>query len=400
MIRSYLAFARQNHRPLGFGVILMILSSPGQTFFISLFTDHFASHYAVGKAEIGGVFAAATFASALALPLLGTKIDSVPLRRFTLAVGGLLCLACAALAGSPPYLWTFALCVFALRLGGQGLMIHTAMTATVRAFPGTSGKALAVVSLLYSAAMTVIPALAVLAIGIAGWRGTWLLAGVAVAIGTLAAIRLLPPAGTAEDKSSLAKAETGAARPRLGLMLAACPVMLAVSFILTGLLFHQAALADEKGWPLEWLAGSFAAFALSQAATSLLAAPSIDRFGAVRILPFFLLPLVGALTLVSIFDGRWVAPVYMALLGVAAAVDLKLGTILWGELFGAAQLGYVRSRFEAIRIVVTGIAPLAVGWLLDLGIAFTQQTALYAAYALMASALAAALGRFVVRPQH
>lgn len=395
MLRSYLAFARQNPRLLGYAVILMILSSAGQTFFFSLFSEAFRSYYALSDGSLGTVFAMATFASALAMPYLGQKIDRVSLRSFTRGAGLLLATACAMIALSPASVLFFAVCLFLLRLAGQGLMVHTAMTAMVRFFPADSGKAMAVVSLAYSAALVFIPAAAVAVIGIAGWRGTWLLTGVAVALGVCAACLLLPrdDASGNAAKTSVQAAQPQAARPKLALMLFLCPTMLAVSFILTAMIFHQAVLAAEKGWPLEWLAACFSVFAIAQAATSVLVAPVIDRIRAVRILPVFLLPLAIGLSLIALFDGFWAAPVYMGLLGMSAAIDLKLGTILWADLFGAGQFGYVRSRFEAIRIVVTGGAPLVAGKLLDAGIPLASQAAAYACYAVCASALAAIVGR-------
>lgn len=391
MLRSYLAFARQNPRLLGYAVTLMILSSAGQTFSFSLFSEAFRSHYALSDGSLGTVFAIATFTSALALPYLGQKIDRVSLRSFTLGASLLLAAACAMIALSPASVLFFAVCLFLLRLAGQGLIVHTAMTAMVRC-----GKAMAVVSLAYSAALVFIPAAAVAVIGVAGWRGTWLLTAVAVALGVSAACLLLPrdDASGNAAKTSVQAAKPQAARPKLALMLLLCPTMLAVSFILTAMIFHQAVLAAEKGWPLEWLAACFSVFAIAQAATSVLVAPVIDRIRAVRILPVFLLPLALGLSVIALFDGFWAAPVYMGLLGMSAAIDLKLGTILWAYLFGAGQFGYVRSRFEAIRIVVTGGAPLVAGKLLDAGIPLASQAAAYAGYAVCASALAVIVGRF------
>jgi hypothetical protein len=120
-------------------------------------------------------------------------------------------------------------------------------------------------------------------------------------------------------------------------------------------------------------------------------APLIDR---IRVLPVFLLPLAMGLGIIALFDSLWAAPLYMGLLGISAAIDLKLGTIRWADLFGAGQFGYVRSRFEAIRIVITGSAPLIAGKLLDAGIPLANQAAAYVCYSIGASALAVVAGRF------
>jgi MFS family permease len=270
---------------------------------------------------------------------------------------------------------------FLLRMGGQGLLVHTALTATARSFPSDGGKALAIVDLAYSAGQFVLPIVTVLAIESMGWRLTWLSAGaltmvgMAVAAGFASASSLPAPPSARSDP---AKGQEGPVHCPLSpwLMTLACPAMLCVSFVLTGFLFHQARLANEKGWSLSWIAGWFAAFAAAQAATSIAAGPVIDRIGSLRVVPIVLVPLALSLSLLAAFDSPWIAPAYFVLLGIAAALDSTLGTTLWAELFGFEQLGRVRSRFEAIRILVVAAAPLLIGVLFDSGVSFARQALL------------------------
>ncbi len=390
MINSYLNPLKENPRILVFGVILMILSAPGQTFFLSLFTDNFQSYLAISEGDLGALFALATFASAFLLPLAGQKIDQMSLPRYTIVVGGILCLACALISLALPSVIFFTFCIFLLRFGGQGLMIHTATTTILRTFPAHCGKASAIVGLFYSIALTFIPVLTAMAITLSGWRATWLATAAIVITGVLIAYNLLPktrqPAliTTADDFTTT----TPKKPPSLGLMLLLCPATLAVSFVFTGLIFHQATLAIEKDWTLTWLASCFSAFAVSQAAASFLIAPLIDKWRSPRFLPLFLLPMGVGLGLIAIFKAPWIAPIYMALIGVSAAIDLKLSAILWIDLYGVENIGYTNSRFEALRIITTGIAPFIVGVLLDNGVALTRQAAGYAVYALCVSFLA------------
>lgn len=82
--------------------------------------------------------------------------------------------------------------------------------------------------------------------------------------------------------------------------------------------------------------------------------------------------LIGIAALILV-DSPIAAIVYLALFGVSAAIDIKLGTILWQELYSPDTIGYVRSKFEAVRIVATGLAPFVVGWLLDNGVGLDHQ---------------------------
>ncbi|MFQ9622995.1 MAG: MFS transporter, partial [Enterobacteriaceae bacterium] len=84
--------------------------------------------------------------------------------------------------------WMLCIGFYFLRLGGQGLMVHTALTATARQFPLDAGKALGAIALGLSLAQAVFPVIAVQISALTGWRAAWginagmLVAGVGVAL--------------------------------------------------------------------------------------------------------------------------------------------------------------------------------------------------------------------------
>lgn len=390
MIRAYARFAAEHRRTLLFGAIVLGLSGFGQTYLVALFGASFREEFALSDGEFGTLYAAATLGAALTLPWVGPSIDRVSLRGFLAAAAALLSGACALLAISPSAL-VLAVGLYGVRLAGQGLMVHTAITATAAAHPGDAGKALSLVGLGSHATQALLPILVVSAMAGIGWRWTWAIGAGVVLAGAAAAVLLLP-ASTQLGRAGAARPGwvAGDARiwrdPRLLLTL---PALLAVSFLLTGFLFHQARLASEQGWPLGWLAGWFVAFAGTQGVVSLLAGPFIDRFGAVRLASLFLLPQGLGLLLLFLSSSPWVAPAYLVLTAVSAAIDATLAVALWVELFGFAHVVGIRSRFEAGRVFLTGAAPVAMGGLLDRGIPLTHQALGGALFVLAASALAA-----------
>ena len=84
--------------------------------------------------------------SAITLTWAGRLIDYTTTRRFTLAVTLLLLTACLLVSGAQAA-WMLCIGFYFLRLGGQGLMVHTALTATARQFPLDAGKALGAIAL-------------------------------------------------------------------------------------------------------------------------------------------------------------------------------------------------------------------------------------------------------------
>ncbi len=389
MLRTYVQFAESHWRPLAAGALLMALSIFGQTVLISVFGGRFRQTFVLSNGEFGVVYAAATIGAALTLPVLGPRIDGVPVRRFAWTVLVALAGASLAVALSPNVL-VFAGGLYAVRLAGMGL-VHTAVTATAKALPSDVGKALGLIALGSTAAQATLPFLAVATVEWFGWRWTWGLVAVAVLCAGRTALLLLPPGLGQEHVPEAVRPAGGAAIWRDPRLLVTLPALLAISFILTAFIFHQARLAAEKGWALEWLAGWFVVFAATQAVTSLVAGPMIDRLGAKFLLPLFLAPFGLGLALVASFSSRWIAPAYLMLMAVSAAVDATLAVKLWSELYGPASLARVRSTFEAVRVVVNGMAPAVTGLLLDHGISLSKQAVGCVVYLVAASALAATL---------
>ena len=62
-----LRFLSDNARFLTVGIILMLTSSYGQTFFISIFAGEIRTDYGLSHGEWGGIYSAGTFASAIVM---------------------------------------------------------------------------------------------------------------------------------------------------------------------------------------------------------------------------------------------------------------------------------------------------------------------------------------------
>lgn len=386
MFTSYFSFAGRNWRPLAFGSLLIALSSFGQTYYVSLFGAGFRHEFGLSDGGLGAMYAVGTMLSALTLTWAGRLIDHTSVRRYTLSVGALLTFACV-LTAVAPFGLVLAVAFYFLRLGGQGLMVHTGITATARAFPTQSGKAIGMVMLGFSLAQAVFPPVAVFAIGAVGWRLTWLAGAVVVALGAGVAVLLLP---RWEDKEGVSAESAPAERLRLWKdprMMLTLPVILASPFIGTGFFFHQARLAEEKHWTLAWIAGWFVAYAIVQAGTNMIGGPIIDRVGPKRLLPFFLMPQAVAMLALAVTNSIWAAPVYLIFTGVTTAIGGTLATALWVELYGPALLARVRSSVEAGLVVASGASPVVMGYLIDLGVPLSVQAFGALVYILAASAL-------------
>ena len=144
--RDYLAFLWAHRRLLAFGLLTAMLSGFGQTFYIGLFNPQLRESFNLGHGELGLVYGGATLASALLLTWLGKLYDRSDLRWFLIGAALLLITGCLLL-GVSNGLVALLLALFLLRLGGQGLMTHIALTTMAQRFHGGRGKAVSIAAM-------------------------------------------------------------------------------------------------------------------------------------------------------------------------------------------------------------------------------------------------------------
>lgn len=375
---NYIRFLATYKTILAFGLVTALSSSFGQTFFISLFLPHFTADFGLTKGDFGFLYGVCTLVSASCLPMLGSRIDHLELRRYTaLTIVGL---ATAALVVSiAPHVIFLAMGIVGLRLSGQGLLGHISQTVMAREFAASRGKALGVAGLGYPLGEAVLPLACAVALQYLPWSAVWQIvsAGAIILILPLA-LGLLSNVNVQSEVSASAPT-TGAPQPlgatTFGRDLTtylALPVMLTPPFIFTGLFLYQVPLAEWKGWDPSWMAAAFAAFAVSRALSSIAIGGLIDRFSAVGLFPFFLLPLGSAVVLLAWASEPWMAFPYLMLIGVTAGANGNIGSALWAELYGVEHLGRIRSMASSLSIFGAAAGPMVMGLMFRFGFDFDQ----------------------------
>ena len=377
---------------LGLGLLLTFSSSIGQTYFISLFAGQLRQELGLSHGSFGWIYATATLLSALALAWVGKLADHSSVT--TVAIGSLVVLACCALlmAGSTTW-WMLAIALFGLRLGGQGLLSHLALTAVARWFDRGRGRALGIAALGFSIGEAFLPPVVASLLILSTWREIWV--GIAVCFLVVLVpisawlgkeIRKLGP----EDSDVTKLASSNIARVswtrrqvlKDNRFYALLPGVLAPSFIITGILFHQVHLAELKGWTLTEFAACYPIFAASTTAVSLTCGWLVDRYGTARLLPFYLIPLGLGLALVAASSSIFAAAIFMFLMGATAGgATIVLGA-LWAELYGTDHLGAIRSLTVTLMVIATAIAPWLLGTLIDQGVSLNWQLFAMAFYTL------------------
>jgi MFS family permease len=387
-VMSLVALLREQPRLIAFGLLFCFGSSLGQTFFISFFVPGFMQAFGLSQTGIAGVYAGITIAAAAGLAWAGRHIDRMDLSVYGALVCAFLGAGCFLLAGS----WGLPALVaglFMVRLGGQGLMSHVGMTAVARYFAARRGAAIALAALGFPLGEILLPLLTVGAIETLGWRWTYALGGLALVLGVLplalwlvrGEARFRDPA-KAEARAK-ARGETlpdadGASEEPVGVMsakalwrsplfLALAPAYVAAPFAVTALIFHQSAIAAERGVGLEVFAGSFVLFGAAQIVFGTAAGPLADRFTARALFPLHLAPFAAGAALLALVPAAWAVPAYMTLMGISSGFSATLRTALIAELVRPMELGAARSSLTALMVLSTALGPVAYGGLLALG---------------------------------
>lgn len=393
-----LHFLRENLRWVFGGFLLTFCSSFGQTFFIALSAGDIRREFGLSHGAWGALYMAATMGSALSLPKLGQVVDKRSVRSVSLLALPVLAGAAAAMAFSQNVAMLL-LSIYLLRLFGQGMLTHIALTAMGRWFSAQRGRAVSLVVLGHNAGEALFPLAFVSGAAMLGWRCAWLAGGVLLlllalpAILTLLAVERAPRSSDPQPRQESTRDWTRGEVLRDGAFYLLLLGVLAPPFIGTVVFFHQIYLAELRGWPVGLIATAFPVMAVLTASFALISGQLIDRYSAVSLLPSFLLPLaLACLVIASVPDG-WAAFAFMALLGVSWGFSSTLFGAVWPEIYGTRHLGAIRSSIVTVMVMATALGPGLTGALIDLGVSYPAQIAAMGFYCLAVSGILFAASR-------
>jgi sugar phosphate permease len=396
-------FLISNARWVAGGFLLTLFSSFGQTYFIALSAGAIREDYGLSHGGFGMIYMLATLASALTLPQLGKLVDTLSVARIVSITVPMLALACVLMAFSRS-LALLVIAIYGLRLFGQGMMTHIAMTAMGKWFAAQRGRAVSFSAIGINFAEALFPLAFVFIAAAIGWRNSWVVAAGIMVFVALPAIFLLMRVER-EPQSTVQRAGDPVARnwtrgevlrdPYFYLVLIG---VLAPSFIGTTIFFHQVYLIDLRGWSQQDFATSFVLMSSMTVVCSLITGQLVDRFSAIHLLPFFLLPLSIACVALAFVTAQSGAFIFMAFLGVSYGMSGTIFGAIWAEVYGTAHLGSIRSMIVAVMVLMTAMGPGVTGTLIDLGVPYPSQILFMGIYCIGASVfLAAASRRFLAR---
>lgn len=394
-LSSMHVFVTRNLRWLSVGFALFFLSSLGQTYFIGLSIGDIRLQFGLSHGDIGLLNMVLTLLSGVAVFAMGKWSDQLSPRTViaillpVLAVGALLFQSLISLP-------VFLLGLLILRIFAHGFLTHIAFVVIGRWFDAQRGTAIAVTTIGQNIGQMLLPLSFVSLSALVGWRTSWIAIAVMLLLitpllmrlasserTTIADVDIADDGETAKEVRSLTRAEVLRKPEFYAFVFAILPMALVANTIF----FHQVHLIETRNWGLEVFTASYSVMAVSTILAGFGAGWMVDRFSAVVLLPYYLIPLVLACLLLATETAPWVIMPFMVLVGISNGYSLNLYGAVWAEAFGTENLGAIRSVVTMVVIFAAAFGPGLAGVLLDLNFRFETVFFMLAALCIIASIL-------------
>jgi MFS transporter, OFA family, oxalate/formate antiporter len=361
------------------GTIGLIMTSPAQTYNVSIFIEHFIQDLNISRALVSTLYSVGTLIGSFTLPFWGAQIDRFGPRRMAAIISILFALACIYM-GFVQSAFMLVLGFIAIRMLGQGSLSLVSQNVMNQWWVrkrgmvmGISGTVLALMG------MGIFPLFTNALVDAYGWRSAFMLLGVLLFL-VMTPISVLffrrspetynlHPDGVplqnrvsgsgidldAEENWTLKEAM----RTRVFWLLAASFAL--YTLLATGQLFHMVGVVEDAGLDASTAATVFLPLSLMTAAATLLSGFLLDRIKIRWVLAAALLLQAGSLGMMALLDSTALALVYGGVLGLSGGFFRTLGTVTWPKLFGRRYLGSIFGFASAAGVFGAALGPIPFG---------------------------------------
>ncbi len=359
---------------LPMAMLMMVASSPGQTFGFAFFNVKFREAFDLSQTRLSAIYLVATVTASIALPFVGGLTDRFGLRRSVLA-------GVAAMAGVSVFMSQTqgVVTLFAgfvlFRVFGAGTMVLLANNTLATWFDRRLGLASGLMQVAMAGAMAFVPAGMVVLIDVFGWRGAYL------GIAAIFAGGLLPVLAVVyrESPSRVGQFADGV-RPELsgkpsevgavGLTLQqarmhrAFWILLAATatwaLIGTGFFFHLEAIFQVHGLGQSSSTRAMTCMAIGMGTFQILGGLMADRV-ALRWLVASAVSLVAVSSVMLAIGSAAILIPSFAVFGVGQGLMSIVASTGWARYFGRAHLGKIRGMSLTAAIAGSSLGPLLMG---------------------------------------
>jgi MFS family permease len=370
---------------LAIGTLGFIMTSPGQTYAVSIFIEYFIVDLNISRSMVSTLYMVGTLTASLAMPLVGRQIDHRGSRAVVAAVSALFGLACIYM-GFVSNAIMLGIGFILLRGLGQGSLQLVSSNVINRWWIRRRGLVMGIAGTITSLlGFGAFPNLLNWMIPQIGWRLTYgVLGGVQLLImlplGTLLFRnqpedhgvppdgKPLPPIDTSGSQQPAAieehwQAAEAIRTPAFWVLSAGLASM---SMLGTGLTFHMVSIFQDNGLTADMAATAFMPIAMTAAAVTMLGGVLVDRIPVRFLLSVALLLQTLSLLMAPHLTGPGLALVYGVVLGITAGLQRTVGGVVWPTYFGRRYLGSITGVTTTIFVASSALGPMPMGIARDL----------------------------------
>ncbi len=360
---------------LAAGTLGNIMTSPGQTYSISIFIEYFIVDLDISRSLVSTFYTVGTLAGSFALPFVGRQIDRRSPRIIAAIISVLFGFACIYMSTIQNG-WMLLIGFVAVRMLGQG-SLGLVSTYVVNqwwlrrrgAMMGISGVLMALLG------VGIFPSLPNWLIPQVGWRMTYAILGVALLVIMVPVslifyrsrpetFGLLPDGAATPSKLVTTKGEveeedwTAQEASRTTAFWIIAGGLGSVSMLSTGLTFHMVSIFTDNQLSTDAAAAVFIPIAVTTAIVNLGSGILVDRMPVRFLLMAALLLQVAALWMAPALTGLVMAISYGIVLGSLNGLQRTVSTVVYASYFGRRYLGSISGIASTIMVAGSALGPL------------------------------------------
>lgn len=365
-----------------------ILSSPAQTYGISVFNPFLREDLNLTHSQLSGAYMLGTLCASLLIYYVGSLIDRHGLRRTMISVVVIFGIACLFMSRVSSLFMLF-LAFFMLRLTGQGALGLLTGNSVAMWFLRRLGKVTGIMNVILMLVIAVAPALFLWMIETFTWRMSYMIFGLviwAVMLPLLLIFFRNRPEDVGQRMDGSEKDIPGepsffnferdrskqdwddftlkqAMRTRAYWILISLNVLWAMA--ITAITFHLIPLFEFQGLSKGVAIATFTSFALGGAGMQLIGGFLADRFRLNILLAISTIGFAVGLLFLVFLQSPWMGHAYAIIFGVSQGLfGVVLGTI-WVRYYGREHLGKIRGTATTAIVLGSSIGPYLMGLTFD-----------------------------------
>ncbi|MCA9920292.1 MAG: MFS transporter [Anaerolineales bacterium] len=372
------------------GTIGLTMTSPGQTYAVSIFIEHFIHDLGLSRSLVSSLYTIGTLTGSFALPFVGRQIDKRGPRLMVLLISVSFGLACIYM-GFVQNALMLGLGFVAIRMLGQGSLSVVSQNVINQWWVRRRGMIMGVAGLFFALlGLGLFPNLINWLIPLYNWRITYMILGgmlllIMAPLGVLFYRDLpekygLQPDGdgkveAAEAKPANAKLEAISAASHTHVDESWTPseairtsafwnIALggaSIAMLSTGLFFHMISIFDDNQLSTTVAASVYVPIAVTTALMNVIGGYLMDR-----IAPRFLLATSLVLQAICLWMVQYLASVEIAflygmVLGATGGLSRIVSSVIYANYFGRQHLGSIAGLVTPIGVAGAAFGPLLFG---------------------------------------